>query len=94
MSKLDELVHCTTHGPSDFAFVCIHIGDAMNTSEKVGFFWSDPMDEFPAIAWCNSCESWLLQHEEEWTEVFEQQADFKLICSACYEEAKTLNLGS
>jgi hypothetical protein len=30
-----------------------------------------------------------LDNEEEWTETFQSLADFKMLCSDCFEEAKS-----
>jgi hypothetical protein len=83
-------INCTEHGQRDISFVCIHIARAIDTGEKVGFFWSEAEENLPPIAWCSNCEDWLLHNGEEWNERFKAQADFKLICSGCFESAKQL----
>ena len=81
-------VQCHRHGLSEMSFVCIHIGLAMDTDQSVGFFWFEATETQPAIAWCDACEKWLIQHGETWNDDFKDQADFKLVCSGCYESAK------
>lgn len=83
-----EKVSCEVHGLKEISFSCIHIAMAIDSKEKVGFFYSKAEEDLPQIAWCNSCEQYLLDNGEEWTEVFQAKADFKMLCSDCFEEAK------
>ncbi len=85
-----EKVICELHGSKDMSFACIHLAMAINQKEKVGFFYSEAEEDLPQIAWCGSCEQWLLDNGEEWNEAFETLADFKILCSDCYDEAKEI----
>jgi hypothetical protein len=85
-------VLCKIHGSKEMSFSCIHIAMAIDTKEKVGFFYSEPEEDLPQIAWCGACEEWLLDNGEEWTDVFKTNADFKTLCSDCFEEAKNKEL--
>jgi hypothetical protein len=83
-----EKVLCEQHGSKDMSFTCIHIAMAIDQKEKVGFFYSEAEEDLPQIAWCDSCEQYLLDNGEEWTDNFQALADFKMLCSDCFEEAK------
>ncbi|SFD25763.1 hypothetical protein [Flavobacterium phragmitis] len=83
-----EKVSCEVHGLKEMSFSCIHIAMTIDSKEKIGFFYSEAEEDLPQIAWCNSCEQHLLENGEEWTEVFQAKADFKMLCSDCFEEAK------
>ncbi|MBF7092959.1 hypothetical protein IUY40_15605 [Flavobacterium sp. ALJ2] len=85
-----EKVICEQHGSKDMSFACIHLAMAIDKKEKVGFFYSEAEEDLPQIAWCGSCEQWLLDNGEEWNEAFETLADFKILCSDCYDEAKEI----
>ena len=87
-----EKVLCGQHGSKDMSFTCIHLAIAIDSKEKVGFFYSEAEEDLPQIAWCKACEQWLLDHNEEWTDVFQAQADFKMLCADCFEEAKNSEL--
>ena len=87
-----EKVLCETHGSKDMSFSCIHIAMAIDKKEKVGFFYSEAEEDLPQIAWCAKCEQYLLDNGEEWTDTFQTLADFKMLCSDCFEEAKNNEL--
>lgn len=89
-----EKVICELHGSKDMSFACIHLAMAIDKKEKVGFFYSEAEEDLPQIAWCGSCEQWLLDNGEEWNEAFENLADFKILCSECYDEAKEIQFGT
>ena len=88
MSQPARNVECEKHGANGMAFVCVHVATAIGTNEKVGFFGSEAEGSLPPIAWCNACENWLLANGEEWNEPFQAHADFKPVCSECFELAK------
>lgn len=83
-----EKVLCEQHGSKDMSFACIHIAMSIDLKEKVGFFYSEAEEDLPQIAWCRECEQWLLDNGEEWTDVFQTNADFKILCADCFDEAK------
>jgi hypothetical protein len=84
-----EKISCEKHGSKDMSFTCIHIAMTIDNKAKVGFFYSEAEEDLPQIAWCGECEQWLLDNEEEWTDIFQAKADFKMLCAACFEEAKS-----
>ncbi|MBJ2122961.1 hypothetical protein [Flavobacterium sp. IB48] len=83
-----EKISCDIHGSKEMSFTCIHIATAIDSKNQVGFFYSEADDDLPQIAWCGSCEQYLLDNGEEWTETFQSLADFKMLCSDCFEESK------
>ena len=83
-----EKVMCEQHGSKDMSFTCIHLAMAIDQKEKVGFFYSEAEEDLPQIAWCGSCEQYLLDNGEEWTKTFQTLADFKMLCVDCFDEAK------
>lgn len=83
-----EKILCEQHGSKEMSFTCIHIAMAIDNKAKIGFFYSEAEEDLPQIAWCRACEQWLLDNGEEWTDVFQAKADFKMLCSDCFEEAK------
>ncbi|KFF15264.1 hypothetical protein [Flavobacterium hydatis] len=87
-------VICEQHGSKDMSFACIHLAMAIDKKEKVGFFYSEAGEDLPQIAWCGSCEQWLLDNGEEWNQAFEDLADFKILCSDCYDEAKDIQFAT
>jgi hypothetical protein len=87
-----EKILCETHGSKDMSFSCIHIAIAIDSKEKTGFFYSEAEEDLPQIAWCAECEQYLLDNGEEWTDAFQALADFKMLCSDCFEEAKNNEL--
>lgn len=89
-----EKVLCGQHGSKDMSFACIHIAMAIDKKEKVGFFYSEAEEDLPQIAWCGSCEQWLLDNGEEWNDAFETLADFKILCADCYDEAKEIQFAT
>ncbi|MFH6998422.1 hypothetical protein ACHRVZ_10850 [Flavobacterium sp. FlaQc-57] len=83
-----EKILCDMHGSKEMSFSCIHIAMAIDLKEKVGFFYSEAEEDLPQIAWCGACEQYLLDNGEEWTDIFQAKADFKMLCSDCFDEAK------
>lgn len=83
---------CEIHGSKEMTFSCIHIAMAIDSEEKVGFFYSEAEEDLPQIAWCGECEQYLLDNDEEWTDVFQAKADFKTLCTDCFDEAKNKEL--
>ncbi|WP_125722216.1 hypothetical protein [Flavobacterium ustbae] len=90
---IEEII-CDIHGSKEMSFSCIHIATAINTKTQVGFFYSEAEEDLPQIAWCSSCEQYLLDNGEEWTEAFQRLADFKMLCADCFDEAKNNELES
>jgi hypothetical protein len=54
----------------------------------VGFHWPEDTDKLHPDAWCSVCEQARIDAGGDWTEELEDQLSIKLICGACYENAK------
>jgi hypothetical protein len=89
-----ETVNCGIHGPQPFSFVCTHIAHGLLGETSPGFIYTpDPNEDYP-VAWCEGCEMVFSAMSDNWITEFEkQQADYKLLCALCYQEARDLAVG-
>lgn len=74
MSKNQRLIACGKHGSQGIGLVCEQIAYAVDSGQRVGFFWDDDTDTARPDAWCSECEralvalrgacsdEWLLMH--------------------------------
>jgi hypothetical protein len=83
-----QKVSCPEHGVQDIAIACIHVCQAIDTGEQVGFFWSTETDGPRPDAWCRSCELWSREHPDASTKEWMKIADFQLLCVHCWDKAK------
>lgn len=84
-------VECGKHGARSVTFVCRHLIASLRSGERVGFVSaSDSADSRPD-AWCHACESVRVACGGRWTDESESFAGVTLLCSACYDEVRTLN---
>ena len=83
-------VECNVHGVQDEAFVCQHIVESLYTGVPVGFFWSEESTSSHPDAWCASCEDARIQAGGDWTDEVEKILNIKLLCGACYDQAKNI----
>lgn len=67
--------------------VCTHIADAIDGKVKVGFFKSEANNLARPDAWCAVCEEALIKIGGESFEKWFLDADFKILCSECWDEA-------
>ncbi len=88
-----QKVTCAVHGSQDLAIACIHICRAVDTGEKVGFFWSTEVDSPRPDAWCAACERWSCDHPDSSNKEWMQVAQFKILCGLCWDEAKRVQCG-
>jgi len=79
---------CAKHGSVDMAIACIHVCQAIDSGENVGFFWNNETDGPHPDAWCGACERWSLDHPNSTTREWMTVADFKFLCVQCWDEAK------
>lgn len=85
------LVECRRHGPQEETFVCEHVVQSLRDGRPRGFYWSDRVETARGDAWCSTCNEALQAAGGEWTAETEKLANVKLLCGACYDEAKRLN---
>lgn len=83
-------IHCQIHGEQGIGLVCTHIAHAIDKGEKVGFYWGDDVDLSRPDAWCSECEKKLLALNGASSEQWYIEADFKIFCSSCWDEAKAV----
>ena len=86
MGHPEKRMQCGDHGEGYATFVCQHI--ANGTAQ--GFNYGDLEDPRPD-AWCDACDRILMQHGGEWNDISEAYAGITLLCSACYDRARTRN---
>ena len=93
MSENQQYVECCEHGRQQATYVCQHVAQSLTDNQPRGFWWSDDSPENPRPdAWCGECEA-LVNKLGAWNDESESFAGVKLICGACYDRAKELNLG-
>ncbi len=91
MSNL-RTVECERHGPQPETFVCQHIVLSLHTRLPVGFFWPRDARESRPDAWCGECEARVKETGGEWISTAGEELGVSVLCAACYDEAKELNL--
>lgn len=79
-------MHCNRHGQSKATFVCQHLA----RGRELGFYFAhDPGNPRPN-AWCRECDA-VLARVGEWNDESEAFAGIMLLCSCCYDDAKSRN---
>ena len=87
-----ELVNCEIHGEQQETFVCCHTVESLKDNQPRGFWWSIEQPENPRPdAWCTDCEELVNQHGA-WEGKPEEIANIKVICGACYDTVKSMNV--
>ena len=92
MDDEKKYVECAEHGPQQATYVCRHLVESLRTGKKVGFWWADDPDNPRPDAWCSACEEKVQETGGEWVDESESFAGVTLLCGACYDRAKKLNL--
>ena len=85
---MPHITNCPTHGRQGVALACTHIAHAIAAGEQVGFFWGDDVDTARPDAWCADCERRLRALDGASSEAWFVAAEFKVLCVACWDEAK------
>jgi hypothetical protein len=83
-------VECSRHGRQGIALACVHVATAVDSGEPVGFFWGDDTDLGRPDAWCAACERALVALKGASSEQWFVDADFKILCVGCWDEAKAV----
>ena len=81
---------CQVHGDQGIGLVCKHIAHALNRGERTGFFWDDETDTARPDAWCTQCEMALRALNDESSEQWFRDAEFKIFCALCWDEARAV----
>jgi len=87
-SANQAIVDCDQHGRAGFGLVCTHVADAIDRKNQVGFFWGDDTDTARPDAWCAACENALVALQGASSEQWFVDAEFKVLCEFCWDEAK------
>lgn len=88
----ERKVRCDEHGLQDETFVCQHIVQGLQENVPYGFFWSAESTQKRPDAWCTICNERLQEEGWDWTERALQLAKIKLLCGACYDRARAMNI--
>ncbi|WP_273999127.1 hypothetical protein [Vibrio parahaemolyticus] len=93
MNEEDQYVECCTHGKQQVTYVCQHVVKSLRDGKPRGF-WSaepEPGNERPD-SWCSACEDKVNSDGGEWNDESEAFAGVTLLCGACYDRAKEMNV--
>jgi hypothetical protein len=88
--KEAKSVSCSIHGTHGIGLVCVHVANGLLRGDQVGFYWSDNTDLARPDAWCKDCETALRHPNDTSSEVWLANADFKMLCALCWDEAKAV----
>ncbi len=87
-----QYVECCEHGKQQATYVCQHVVQSLVEKTPRGFWWSTENPDNPRPdAWCTECEE-LVNRVGEWNDETEEFAGVKLLCGACYDRAKEMNV--
>ena len=90
-----QYVECCEHGKQHATYVCQHVVQSLVENIPNGFWWSTENPKNPKNprpdAWCTECEE-LVSRVGEWINETEEFAGVKLLCGACYDRAKEMNV--
>ncbi len=77
-------VQCAKHGSTEYCLICRHLREQSSLR-----FYANTAEKYaPAQAWCEACDQ-VLDEERGWSDPADEFADWKLLCTACYEETLT-----
>ncbi|MCB1035467.1 MAG: hypothetical protein KDD47_16715 [Acidobacteria bacterium] len=82
---------CDQHGLQPATFVCQHIAASLVSRKPVGFFWPAEATEERPDAWCFACNERVKLTGGEWAGEAEASLGVRLLCGACYDDARALN---
>ncbi len=86
------MIDCCEHGKQDETFVCQHIVESLRTKIPCGFWWAKDSKSSRPDAWCSACNKLWGEKGAKWSKKVEDVLGIKLLCGACYDVAKSLNL--
>jgi hypothetical protein len=85
-------VECEEHGLQPETFVCQHVAMSLRSRVRVGFFWADQSNTDRPNAWCRECNERVSKTNGEWLGEARAHLQAKLLCGACYDDVRTINL--
>ena len=84
--------NCSKHGEQQETFVCQHIVQGLHERVAYGFWWAENSDNPRPDAWCTMCNDLVKKSHGEWTDQILEISQVQLLCGACYDEAKSINI--
>ena len=94
MNNSSNLIQCAEHGDQEATCVCQHIVKTLEDGQPRGFWWANDPGIPRPDAWCSECEAKVQDTGGEWNDENEAFAGVKLMCGACYDKVKEVNLGA
>ena len=91
---MTDTIRCRVHGDQEQTFVCQHLATALETGERVGFFWASGEDGARGDAWCSTCEEARIREGGEsgdWNERSQKIADIKILCGSCFDRVRAMH---
>jgi hypothetical protein len=85
-----KTANCPKHGENGIGLVCKHVAFALIRGKRVGFYWGDDTDTARPDAWCNECENALVALNGASSEKWFKDAEFKILCATCWDDAKAV----
>jgi hypothetical protein len=85
-----EIVCCGVHGEQQISFACTHIAHGLLDGTSPGFVCYPERGEAYPLAWCRDCEIMVEGLGGDWSGEARARAGFKMLCVACYLEARDL----
>jgi hypothetical protein len=86
--KDTKTCNCPTHGKQGIGLVCTHVAHAIDANQRVGFFWGSEDHLARPDAWCKACEDKLVALADSNGNEWFKEADFKIFCCLCWDQAK------
>lgn len=87
---MEKVIDCAIHGRQEIAFACTHIAHGLLDGTTPGFIIEPEGDDPLPMAFCDACEAMADELGGIWSEEASNLADWKMLCAACYNEAKGL----
>ena len=94
MSDVAMLIECAEHGKQQATYVCQHVAETLADGQPRGFWWANDPDIPRPDAWCSECEAKVQQTGGDWKNESKAFAGVTLLCGACYDKAKEINLSA
>ena len=94
MERDEPLVDCGIHGRQRMTIACTHIAHGLLDGTTPGFVIAPEGDEPLPNAWCDECEIMVDCLGGDWSEEASERAEFKILCAACYGEAKGIAISA
>lgn len=81
---------CPRHGRQGVGPICMHVADAVDRREKVGFVCGDDTALTRPTVWCARCDKALAALKGASFDQWYEDAGFEVVCALCWDEAKVV----